>query len=358
MFSALTSYLGLAQEETVTVSKLLIHPIKSCHGTSVQTAVCTRTGLRYDREFMIIDAVTHKAITARDLAKMVLIYPEVHPAPRSADGGSLQVSFPLEADLETFTVPLQPGSDRVKDWEMIEDVRLWSFTIDAYVCQAVPPTRCGLSPSEIISKYIGRSALLIVKGPSPRIAKPTPSAPDLDASFMFQDGYPLMVLSMETIRDVAERILQAARNEDGWAVAGLDVNKWGSEGVDQDAWRLVERFRPNIVFAGAKEAFDEDSWEEVTVHDSQTDEVKGRILLVSRCTRCLLPNVDPSSGVPDKAVPFKVISKYRRIDLRDKYSPCVGVNAVSLLDEFPISVGDKVTITTRLDRGQETIAAK
>ncbi|KZO90635.1 hypothetical protein CALVIDRAFT_388954 [Calocera viscosa TUFC12733] len=358
MFNALTSYLGLAKPETVTVSRLLIHPIKSCHGTSVQAAVCTKTGLQYDREFMIIDANTHKAITARDIAKMVLIYPEVHPDLGSSDGGTLRVSFPPEADLEEFEVPLRPDPERVKEWEMIDDVKLWSFTIDAYVCQAVAPTNSGLSPSEIISKYIGRPALLVVKGPSPRIAKPTPSAPNLDATFLFQDGYPLMVLSMETIQDVCERVLQAVRNEEGWAVAGLDVTKWGSPGMNEEKWSMVERFRPNIVFTGAREAFDEDSWEEISVRDSQTDELKGRILLVSRCTRCLLPNVDPASGVPDKAVPFKVISKYRRVDVRDKYSPCVGVNAVSLLDAFPISVGDKVTITKRLDRGAETLAVK
>lgn len=358
MFSALTSYLGLSKTETVTVSKLLIHPIKSCHGTSVPTAVCNKTGLQYDREFMIIDAKTHKAITARDIAKMVLIRPEVHPDPISPNGGSLRVSFPLEADLDEFEIPLCPSREQVKEWDLIDDVKLWSFTIDAYVCQTTKPTASGMSPSEIVSKYLGRNALLIFKGPTPRVAKPTPSAPDLDAAFQFQDGYPLMVLSMETIKDVSERVLQAARKEEGWAVAGLDEGKWGPGGVNEEEWKLVERFRPNIVFTGARQAFDEDSWEEILVHDSESDEVKGRILLVSRCTRCLLPNVDPESGIADKAVPFKIISKYRRVDVRDKYSPCVGVNAVSLVDGFAISLGDTITITSRVDRAQETLAVK
>ncbi|EJT99676.1 hypothetical protein DACRYDRAFT_95988 [Dacryopinax primogenitus] len=330
----------------------------SCHGTSVETALCTRAGLKHDREFMIIDAKTHKAITARDVAKMVLIHPSIHYDPKSYSGGVLRVSFPEESNLEEFEVPLQPSADEVKDWVLIDDVKLWSFTIDAYVCEALRPTESGLSPSEIISTYIGRPALLIVKGPSPRNALPTVSAPDLDATFMFQDGYPLMVLSTESIQDVSERISQAARSEDGWAVAGINLDKWGCNGLSQGEWKLVERFRPNIVFSGAKKAFDEDVWEEIAIHDSESDALKGRILLVCRCTRCLLPNVDPSSGIADKAVPFKVIAKYRRIDARDKYAPCVGVNAVPLLDSFVISVGDKVTITRRISRENETLVPK
>lgn len=358
MFSTFTSYLGLNKSETVTVSKLLIHPIKSCHGTSVHSALCNKTGLQYDREFMIIDARTHKAITARDVAKMVLICPEVHPDSSSPNGGTLRVSFPPEAELDGFEVPLQPCHEQVQEWELIDDVQLWSFSLDAYVCESTRPTEAGLSPSDTISKYLERPALFIVKGPSPRMAQPTPSAPNLEAAFQFQDGYPLMVLSMETIQDVSERVLQAVRNEEGWAVAGIDLDKWGSGGVNQEEWKLVERFRPNIVFSGAKEPFDEDSWEEISVHDSESDQSKGRIVLVSRCTRCLLPNVDPSSGIADKAVPFKIISKYRRVDIRDKYSPCVGVNAVSLLESFPISVGDTVTISKRLDRARETLVSK
>jgi len=287
-----------------------------------------------------------------------LIYPSVHRDPQSSDEGTLHVSFTPDSGIDEFVIPLRPSRERVNEWVLIEDVALWGFTIDAYVCQAVQPTVSGSSPSELLSKYLGREVLLVFKGPAPRIAKPTPSAPTLDAAFLFQDGYPLMVLSNETIDDVAQRVMQAARKEEGWSVAGLDESKWGPGGVKEEEWNLVERFRPNIVFKGAKAAFDEDSWEEVVVEDAQNGNEKGKILLVSRCTRCLLPNVDPQSGIADKAVPFKVISKYRRIDERDRYSPCVGVNAVSQSSDFEIRVGDTVSVVKRLQRGVLTASTK
>ena len=75
-----------------------------------------------------------------------------------------------------------------------------------------------------------------------------------------------------------------------------------------------------------------------------------QISLVSKCTRCLvrpdngmtttahqhtesscsqLPNVDPSTGVRDKAVPYKVLMKFRRGKDPDRPGKaCFGCNGV------------------------------
>jgi uncharacterized protein YcbX len=86
-------------------------------------------------------------------------------------------------------------------------------------------------------------------------------------------------------------------------------------------------------------------------------------MVVSKCARCLvrfcflqqcrrlltsilckLPNVSPDTGVRDKAVPYKVLMKFRiGVDPKMKMKPCVGCNAVPL-GEGTISVGDTVLV--------------
>lgn len=58
-------------------------------------------------------------------------------------------------------------------------------------------------------------------------------------------------------------------------------------------------WRPNIIIDGCDTPFDEDGWEGYSVGPS------GQIIYtVARCIRCMLPNVDPATGVRDAAVRF------------------------------------------------------
>jgi hypothetical protein len=57
-----------------------------------------------------------------------------------------------------------------------------------------------------------------------------------------------------------------------------------------------------------------------------------------------LPNVNPQNGERDKAVPFKVLMKFRTgLDPTCKLKPCVGCNGVPAGDGV-ITVGDGVYI--------------
>lgn len=115
----------------------------------------------------------------------------------------------------------------------------------------------------------------------------------------------------------------------------------------------LSRFRPNIVLKGAG-AFAEDVWEEISIGGDDGNDESMDISLVSKCARCLvsaifdentlsitlivliplfplrqLPNVHPETGIRDKAVPFKVLMKFRsNVDPRMKMQPCMGVNGV------------------------------
>ena len=127
----------------------------------------------------------------------------------------------------------------------------------------------------------------------------------------------------------------------------------------------IPRFRPNIVIRGAGVPFVEDMIREFVVSPNGDFTNSGvPINLVSKCTRCLvsrpkqnplermyyiptisqLPNVDLATGVRDKAVPYKVLMKFRRG--KDPVKPnkaCFGCNGVPMGSGI-IRVGDFVHV--------------
>lgn len=50
----------------LSISKLVVYPIKSCAGVEVQQSPYSITGLDYDRQWMLVDIRTKKMITARN----------------------------------------------------------------------------------------------------------------------------------------------------------------------------------------------------------------------------------------------------------------------------------------------------
>ncbi|KAF7307260.1 Rotamase-domain-containing protein [Mycena indigotica] len=303
----------------VRVSRIFVHPIKSCRGISVDEARFTPEGLEYDRLWCIVDQDS-TIITARESPKMVLITSEIRKDPTAPHGGLLSVSFPEESGCESFSIPLRPSQEQLEQWQRVPKVAMQGEPFgDGFVCEAVSGSR---SVSAILSEYFGRPVNLVYKGAEIRTCETTETHPDLAATAVFQDCFPVMVLSEES----TTRIEQEVRNH------------IGKQGVEE-RWRtdslLIERFRPNIVFQGAG-PFAEDGWKQIRFGDGPV------INLVSKCNRCLLPNVDPVKGERDKAVPYKIIMKFRTgVDPVNKMKPCVGVNAVPL-SEGEVRVGDVV----------------
>jgi len=109
----------------------------------------------------------------------------------------------------------------------------------------------------------------------------------------------------------------------------------------------MERFRPNIVFKGAGAPFVEDAVQEISIHRSSGaggGSVPPVIQVVSKTTRCLLPNVSPATGERDKAVPFKPLHKFRRgLDPEKPSKACLGCNAVPT-GSGVVRVGDSVQV--------------
>jgi len=302
---------------SIRVADILIHPLKSCRGVSLKTCNFSPDGLENDRRYCIIDAKTRTLMTAREIAKMVLITPRI-------EGDKITVNFPGGSGCPSFIVPLNPTPEDIASWELINNINFFGDKLDGHIVTALHDAFG--SPSESLSRYFNKEVYLVYKGPEDRYVEPTFEFPELKATAKYQDGYPILVLSQESM-GVVEKEIQSRIGEQGVQ------EKWREDKVH------YRRFRPNIILTGSG-PFAEDDWEEIAFGDP----FNSKFTLVNKCARCLLPNVSPDTGERDKAVPYKVLMKFRMgLDPKHKMKPCVGSNAVPER-EGTVSVGDIVYV--------------
>lgn len=104
--------------------------------------------------------------------------------------------------------------------------------IDGYVCQPVDKSQP--SPSQILSDYLDKDVHLVMKGPRIRACEPTPTFPDLKADHVFQDGYPLLLASEESVLSVGSSIRDAATGESPelGKIGGLDQERWKNGDIE------------------------------------------------------------------------------------------------------------------------------
>ena len=144
----------------------------------------------------------------------------------------------------------------------------------------------------------------------------------LPAENAFSDGFPLLVASEASLDDLNQR-LQAA----GHATVGM------------------ERFRPNVVFAGMQ-AHDEDRVDRVRIDTGAGQEV--HLQLVKPCARCPIPDIDPATALSHPAV-GDTLRTYRQ-DKRLAGAITFGMNAIVRQGAGQmLRVGQRVAANLRFD---------
>ncbi|AVR98708.1 MOSC domain-containing protein [Pseudoduganella armeniaca] len=278
-----------------TLSELTLYPIKSCAGIALRAATLTRAGLMtdqiYDREWMVVDANGHY-LTQREHPKMALIVPRL-----KAD--TLELRAPGMLRLE---IPL--GLPDPNDAVTIE-VELWEERVKAYDGDALT--------AAWFSNYLGLPCRLVRFHPDvQRLANPKWTG-GIEAPTLFCDGYPMLVIGAESLRDLNGKLQAAGRDP-------LPMN----------------RFRPNLVVDGI-EAFEEDYVETFRLGDAVLKPVKP-------CPRCPIPSVDQQTGEfgPD---PLDILQGYRAKPELDG-AVCFGMNNILLAGEGQrVEVGQPVDVT-------------
>jgi uncharacterized protein len=157
---------------------------------------------------------------------MILIHPQIHPNEDSSTGGILEIHFPEGSGIAAVQTALRPRDDLLLEWPRIEDVEIWSNITDAHVCPALDESG-SLDPSDAISQYMGRDVLLVYKGLTTRYF--TYESKSLKGPTAFQDGYPILIATEESLRDVQSKVELSANGVEGWAIKGVVDGGWSGE---------------------------------------------------------------------------------------------------------------------------------
>ncbi|OKL61116.1 hypothetical protein UA08_03461 [Talaromyces atroroseus] len=253
-------------------------------------------GLYLDRQWMLVDGKTHRFVTMRELPRMTLIITQI-----SKDGHNLLVSV-ADGDGQ-ISIPACPSPSWLQANTTLEQVRVWSDDTDGYMY--------GPEVNEFFSRFLERDVRLVYKGPKDRILRKNgaPHVLGRVQSTFFADGFPLLIASKPSISELNSRL--SAKGE---------------------GRITIERFRPNIIVRGNR-PWAEDSWKTVRVYSSPSSSLplddKNSIVLdvVSRCTRCTVPNVEPATAKAHNKEPSSTLASYRRIDAGAPYQACFGMNS-------------------------------
>lgn len=232
----------------LSLSRLYIHPVKSMRGLRLSQARAEASGLSFDRIFMLTQP-DGTFITARQHPELVLLTPVMQQDGlwlHAPDGREINVRF---AD---FRAPAAP-------------TEVWGNHFTARIA----PARI----NRWLSAFLNRDVQLRWVGPVPDRRVKAHNAVPLG----FADGFPYLLTSEASLRDVQTRCPAGVR---------------------------MEQFRPNLVVTGA-EAWDEDRWRVVRIGSVIFDVVKP-------CTRCVLTTVNPEQGRKHGAgEPLATLQRFR-----------------------------------------------
>lgn len=237
------------------ISRIFVYPIKSCGGVELPETEVTPTGLKYDRQFVLVDS-NGKFLSQRREPNMCLIE-------ASLGENVLLVSHPAPSTVLVMPLYTEPEGPSVS-------VDIWGkpgYGIDM-----------GNYASEWFSSYLGvHCRLLKYDFQQPRQRPPRePGTPAIPLSFA--DGFPILLISEESLADLNGRLTDPV---------------------------AIERFRPNIVITGANEAFAEDRWEVVSFGGARFTGQKP-------CERCTVPTIDQATGISDpNEEPITTLKTYR-----------------------------------------------
>lgn len=233
------------------LSALYRYPVKSFGGEQFQALDVGARGLRFDREWMVVDS-KGRFLTQRQQPRMSLVSACV-----DADG-ALHLRAPGMPDI----VAGEPSQGRV-------EVTVWG--------DRLPAAPLASAVNAWLSEYLSIPCRLVcfprdgVRAVDPDYANPSDQVG-------FADGFPFLLISQASLDDLNGRLEQPVG---------------------------MRRFRPNLVVAGC-EPYAEDNWRAIRI---------GSLIfrVAKPCSRCIIPTIDPDSGVRG-VEPLRTLMGYRRRD--------------------------------------------
>jgi len=263
---------------SIMVSSLIYYPIKACRGFEVDSSLVQRMGLEHDRRMMV---VTNEGefLTQREYPKLALVTPKL------ADGW-LTLSAP---NYDSIHLPLQTSG-------ISQPVNIWRNKGTQAIDQ-------GEDAARWFSDWLGVPVRLVHIADGYRRTVNEEYAVHADDHTGFADGYPILLISEESLQDLNSRL-----------ETSLPMN----------------RFRPNIVVQGS-EPFAEDTWNRIRIGDVN-------LAIVKPCARCVVTTIDKET-LEKSREPLKTLERYRR----HKLGAIFGQNVIPV-DEGGIGLGMNVEV--------------
>jgi uncharacterized protein len=262
----------------ITVSTLTYYPIKACRGFDVPASNITRMGLEHDRRMMVVTP-DGEFLTQREYPRLALITPTLK-------NESVTLSAP---DFDSLQIGIQSSGTPMP-------VDIWSST-------GVDAIDQGDEAATWFSDWLGISVRLVhIADGFKRKVNPH-YAVNPDDHTGFADGYPILIISEESLQDLNSRL---------------------------DSALPMNRFRPNLVVKGC-EPFAEDTWKRIRIGDVE-------MALVKPCPRCVVTTIDKETLAKSKE-PLRTLEKFRRHEL----GAIFGMNTIPL-NEGKIEIGMNVEI--------------
>lgn len=248
---------------TIRIKNLYCYPIKACRGTSLISTTVGRMGIKFDRQWMVVDANTGMFVAQRSdhgmgvgIKSICLVYPEImanHLVIKAP--GMIPVTLPLSGLL---------GEEM--------EVQIWQDKVIA-VDQ-------GDTAAAFFTKFLGKEKpgdYRLVRMPDKGIRIARHGGADVG----FADSDSFLIISDESMKDLNERATEEV---------------------------LVNQVRPNIVVYGCN-PYDEDRMDRIRI---------GKLEFVGKklCVRCPTTLINQATGEAGEE-PLKTLATYRhRKDLK------------------------------------------
>ena len=262
----------------ITVSTLTYYPIKACRGFNILASNITRMGLEHDRRMMVVTS-DGKFLTQREYPRLALITPTLK-------NEAVSLSAPNFESIQ-FTVQSSGTPSPVNIWS--------SNGVDA-IDQ-------GDEAATWLSDWLGISVRLVHMADGFKRKVNPIYAINADDHTSFADGYPILIISEESLQDLNSRL---------------------------DSALPMNRFRPNLVVKGC-EPFAEDTWKRIRIGNVE-------MALVKPCPRCVVTTINKETLAKNKE-PLKTLNSYRNHEL----GAIFGMNTIPL-NEGKIEIGMNVEI--------------
>lgn len=238
--------------ELLSLSDIIIYPIKSLMGVTLNQAKVELQGIKDDRLMMLVDD-NNLFITQRKYPQLALINLSV-----------IQSNIHLTINGRELLII---NSDSFED--KFEPVKIWKDQCHAQMAND--------KINQWFSDYLNQAVKLV------RYDHKQPRQSDQNYSsshdiVSFADGFPLLVISDASLIELNRRLEYSVS---------------------------MSQFRPNLTVKGGH-AYQEDSWKKIKIGEVIFDAVK-------RCDRCILTTIDPKNGIKSSSRdPLKTLQSYRQ----------------------------------------------